>query len=115
MVRQPCLIVTYPPGVTSETQVGAVTNTFNVPGVVGNCFFLKTAEDAKAIRERVNACFELANLPDSTEEDRKRLLSFVVVCPPLITEGNVSGSGGCFVCAGCVKAALTVIMTLTPL
>ncbi|CAK0749843.1 hypothetical protein CVIRNUC_001942 [Coccomyxa viridis] len=58
--------------------VGAVTNTFNVPGVVGNCFFLKTAEDAKAIRERVNACFELANLPDSTEEDRKRLLSFVV-------------------------------------
>ena len=58
-----------------------MTNTFNVPGVVGNCFFLKTAEDAKAIRERVNACFELANLPDSTEEDRKRLLSFVVVCP----------------------------------
>ena len=66
-----------------HTQVGAVTNTFNVPGVVGNCFFLKTAEDAKAIRERVNACFELANLPDSTEEDRKRLLSFVVVYLPL--------------------------------
>ena len=82
-MRQPCLIVTCPPGVTNETQVGAVTNTFNVPGVVGNCFFLKTAEDAKAIQERVNACFELANLPDSSEEDRKRLLSFVVVCPQL--------------------------------
>ena len=80
-MKQPCLIVTDPPGVSNGTQVGAVTNTFNVPGVVGNCFFLKTAEDAKAIRERVNACFELANLPDSTEEDRKRLLSFVVVCP----------------------------------
>ena len=59
--------------------MGAVTNTFNVPGVTDHCFFLKTAEDAKAIRERVNACFELANLPESTEEDRKRLLSFVVV------------------------------------
>ena len=60
-------------------QVGAVTNTFGVPGVTDHCFFLKSAEDAKAIRERVNACFELANLPDSTEEDRRRLLSFVVV------------------------------------
>ena len=60
-------------------RVGAVTNTFGVPGVTDHCFFLKSAEDAKAIRERVNACFELANLPDSTEEDRKRLLSFVVV------------------------------------
>ena len=60
-------------------QVGAVTNTFGVPGVTDHCFFLKSAEDARGIRERVNACFELANLPESTEEDRKRLLSFVVV------------------------------------
>lgn len=60
-------------------QVGAVTNTFNVPGVTDHCFFLKSAEDARAIRERVNACFELANLPDSSPEDRKRLLSFVIV------------------------------------
>ena len=60
-------------------QVGAITNTFGVPGVTEHCFFLKSAEDARGIRERVNACFELANLPDSTEEDRKRLLSFVVV------------------------------------
>ena len=60
-------------------QVGAVTNTFNVPGVTDHCFFLKSAEDARAIRERVNACFELANLPDTSPEDRKRLLSFVIV------------------------------------
>lgn len=58
-----------------------MTNTFNVPGVTGHCFFLKTAEDAKAIRERVNACFELANLPECSQEDRERLLSFVVVRP----------------------------------
>ena len=72
------------PGMTCRAagyvlQVGAVTNTFNVPGVTDHCFFLKSAEDAKAIRERVNACFELANLPDTSPEDRKRLLSFVIV------------------------------------
>ena len=56
-----------------------MTNTFGVPGVEENCFFMKTAEDAKALRERINACFELANLPDTTEEVRRRLLNFVVV------------------------------------
>ncbi|EIE24243.1 FAD/NAD(P)-binding domain-containing protein [Coccomyxa subellipsoidea C-169] len=59
--------------------IGAVTNTFGVPGVDENCFYMKSAEDAKALRERINACFELANLPDTTDEERKRLLSFVIV------------------------------------
>ncbi len=40
---------------------------------------LKDAEHAKALRERFNACFELANLPETTEEERRRLLNFVVV------------------------------------
>jgi NADH dehydrogenase FAD-containing subunit len=37
------------------------------------------AEHAKQLRERFNACFELANLPDTSEAERRRLLSFVVV------------------------------------
>ena len=95
-------------------QVGAVTNTFNVPGVVGNCFFLKTAEDAKAIRERVNACFELANLPDSTEEDRKRLLSFVVVCPHRPPEVMCPAQETALYVLVVSRAALTVSVTLMP-
>ena len=31
------------------------------------------------LRERFNACFELANLPDTSEEERRHLLNFVVV------------------------------------
>ncbi len=73
-------------------QIGAVTNTFGVPGVDENCFYMKSAEDAKALRERINACFELANLPDTTDEERKRLLSFVIVstqCTPLLESRGV--------------------------
>lgn len=56
-----------------------MTNTFGVPGVDEHCFYMKSAEDAKALRERINACFELANLPETTDEERRRLLNFVVV------------------------------------
>ena len=71
-----------------STQIGAVTNTFGVPGVDEHCFYMKNAEDAKALRERINACFELANLPNTTDEERRRLLTFVIVsscrlCPGL--------------------------------
>lgn len=60
-------------------QVGSVTNTFNVPGVEENCFFLKDMEGAKALRQRINECFEISALPSTTPEERKRLLTFVVV------------------------------------
>lgn len=56
-----------------------MTNTFNVPGVEENCFFLKDMEGAKALRQRINECFEIAALPSTTPEERKRLLTFVVV------------------------------------
>ncbi|KAL3145311.1 hypothetical protein ABBQ38_001571 [Trebouxia sp. C0009 RCD-2024] len=59
--------------------VGSVTNTFNVPGVEENCFFLKDMEGAKALRQRINECFEISALPSTTPEERKRLLTFVVV------------------------------------
>ena len=65
----------------SWLQVGSVTNTFNVPGVEENCFFLKDMEGAKALRQRINECFEISALPSTTPEERKRLLTFVVVCP----------------------------------
>ncbi|KAL0054534.1 hypothetical protein WJX82_010454 [Trebouxia sp. C0006] len=59
--------------------VGSVTNTFNVPGVEENCFFLKDMEGAKALRQRINECFEISALPSTSPEERKRLLTFVVV------------------------------------
>lgn len=59
--------------------MGSVTNTFNVPGVEENCFFLKDMEGAKALRQRINECFEISALPSTTPEERKRLLTFVVV------------------------------------
>ena len=66
-------------------QVGSVTNTFNVPGVEENCFFLKDMEGAKALRQRINECFEISALPSTSPEERKRLLTFVVVCTYLST------------------------------
>ncbi|KAK9818387.1 hypothetical protein WJX72_011813 [[Myrmecia] bisecta] len=59
--------------------VGSVVNTFGVPGVQENAFFLKTAEHARTLRQRVNEAFELASLPGTTAAERKKLLSFVVV------------------------------------
>eukprot|EP00884_Botryococcus_braunii_P011219 jgi/Botrbrau1/20098/Bobra.0173s0002.1 len=59
--------------------VGASTNTFGVPGAEENCFFMKTMPDAKAARTHIGKCAEHAVLPSTTPEERKRLLSFVVV------------------------------------
>ncbi|CAO2189845.1 unnamed protein product [Urochloa humidicola] len=59
--------------------VGARTNTFNTPGVVENCHFLKEVEDAQKIRRSVMDCFEKASLPFLDEEERKKNLHFVVV------------------------------------
>ncbi|XP_027338117.1 external alternative NAD(P)H-ubiquinone oxidoreductase B2, mitochondrial-like [Abrus precatorius] len=59
--------------------VGANVNTFNTPGVVENCHFLKEVEDAQKIRRTVIDCFERANLPDVSEEEKKRILHFAIV------------------------------------
>ncbi|CBI28383.3 unnamed protein product, partial [Vitis vinifera] len=59
--------------------MGARSNTFNTPGVVENCHFLKEVEDAQRIRRTVIDCFERASLPNLSEEERKRILHFVVV------------------------------------
>ncbi|KAA8516577.1 hypothetical protein F0562_016917 [Nyssa sinensis] len=59
--------------------MGARSNTFNTPGVVENCHFLKEVEDAQRIRRTVIDCFERASLPSVSEEEKKKILHFVVV------------------------------------
>ncbi|KAL3681946.1 hypothetical protein R1sor_024902 [Riccia sorocarpa] len=59
--------------------VGALSNTFGIPGVEKYCHFLKELEDASRIRDTIVDCFETASLPNLTDEERKRVLSFVVV------------------------------------
>lgn len=59
--------------------VGAKPNTFNTPGVEEHAHFLKEADDALTIRKSVISCFERASLPNITEEERKKILHFVVV------------------------------------
>ncbi|XP_071720204.1 external alternative NAD(P)H-ubiquinone oxidoreductase B2, mitochondrial-like [Rutidosis leptorrhynchoides] len=59
--------------------MGARVNTFNTPGVEENCLYLKEVEDAKKIRRAVIDCFEKASLPNMSDEERKRILQFVVV------------------------------------
>ncbi|KAL8506665.1 hypothetical protein ACS0TY_017528 [Phlomoides rotata] len=59
--------------------IGAKVNTFNTPGVLENCHFLKEVEDAQRIRRTVMDCFEKAVLPNLTEEERKMNLHFVIV------------------------------------
>jgi len=58
--------------------VGAVSNTFNVPGVAEHALFLKELNDARELRQRIIQCFERANLPTTSVEERQRLVHFVV-------------------------------------
>lgn len=59
--------------------VGAVPNTFGVPGVREHTFFLKELADARAIRNRVINNFELAVQPGIDKSRVKQLLHFVIV------------------------------------
>lgn len=59
--------------------VGCYTQTFGTPGVKENSFFLKDVGDARKIRNRMLACFELAALPTTSEEMKRALLHFAVV------------------------------------
>ncbi|KAK8970822.1 hypothetical protein KSP40_PGU019541 [Platanthera guangdongensis] len=59
--------------------IGAKANTFNIPGVEDNCHFLKEIEDAQKIRKSIMDCFERATLPNLNEDERKKILHFVIV------------------------------------
>ncbi|PRW45623.1 NADH dehydrogenase [Chlorella sorokiniana] len=60
-------------------SVGAVNATFGIKGVQDHCFFLKSMEDAQQLRRHISKALEHAALPDVTPENRRKLLSFVVV------------------------------------
>ncbi|PYH44887.1 putative NADH-ubiquinone oxidoreductase 64 kDa subunit [Aspergillus saccharolyticus JOP 1030-1] len=57
--------------------VGCVTNPHGVKGLE-NCHFLKSIDDARKIKNQVLDNMELACLPTTSDEERRRLLSFVV-------------------------------------
>ena len=59
--------------------VGATVNTFGIKGVRENCLFLKQVEDAAKLRKAIAYCFERANIPEQSEEEKRNALSFVVV------------------------------------
>ncbi|KAJ9652170.1 hypothetical protein H2198_008556 [Neophaeococcomyces mojaviensis] len=58
-------------------SVGATTNPHGVKGLE-NCNFLKTIDDARLIKRKVLTNMEIACLPTTSDEERRRLLSFVV-------------------------------------
>lgn len=64
-------------------SAGNKTNTFNTPGIAERegeeVFFLKHLFHARQIRNRVLECFERASNPQITQQERDRLLSFIVV------------------------------------
>jgi len=57
--------------------LGSITNPHGVPGLE-NCHFLKDIHDARSIRNTVIRNLEEACLPTTSDEERRRLLSFVV-------------------------------------
>lgn len=59
--------------------VGAISNTYGIPGVKEYALFLKDIADARAIRQKIIDCFEMANTPGLIDDERKRLLHFLVV------------------------------------
>ena len=59
--------------------IGAQTNTFGIPGVAEHCHFLKQVEDARKIRAAIVNCFERANIPGLTEQEKVSSLTFAVI------------------------------------
>jgi NADH:ubiquinone reductase (non-electrogenic) len=59
--------------------VGAANNTFGISGVEENAHFLKELRDARRIRQNIIGNLERAGTPGMADEERRRLLHFVVV------------------------------------
>ncbi|XP_067131727.1 uncharacterized protein [Centruroides vittatus] len=60
-------------------SVGALNNTYGIPGVKEYTFFLKEINDAMKIRNKILDNFEVALEPNTSEDERKRLLHIVIV------------------------------------
>ena len=61
----------------AHAVAGSTSNPHGVKGLE-NCHFLKTVEDARGIRNRILHNLEAACLPTTSDEERRRLLSFVI-------------------------------------
>lgn len=59
--------------------VGCYSQTFGVEGVKEHACFLRDVGDARLVRLKVLQAFERANMPTTSDEDRKKLLHFAVV------------------------------------
>lgn len=57
---------------------GSVTSTYGVPGAEVHSYFLKTLEEAVALKNHIICCFEAASR-ETDAEKRKALLTFVIV------------------------------------
>jgi NADH dehydrogenase FAD-containing subunit len=60
-------------------SVGAQTTTFGTPGVEEYCNYLKQVGDAQQIKNAIVNCFESAGLPNLTEEEKIKELTFVII------------------------------------
>lgn len=56
---------------------GSVTHSFGVPGVKTHAYWLKTLEEAVALKNHIICCFEKA--VRETDEDRRRILLTLVI------------------------------------
>lgn len=61
----------------ANSTAGSTTNPHGVKGLE-NCNFLKTVEDARGIRNAILQNLEAACMPTTSDEERRRLLSFVI-------------------------------------
>ncbi|KAL7482996.1 hypothetical protein ACHAW6_008646 [Cyclotella cf. meneghiniana] len=59
--------------------VGAQTNTYGTPGVEEYCNYLKQVGDAMQIKNAILNCFESAGLPDLSDEEKEKELTFVII------------------------------------
>ncbi|KAK2592474.1 hypothetical protein QQS21_009819 [Conoideocrella luteorostrata] len=59
--------------------VGCHSQTFGIQGVQEHAHFLRDVGDARAIRLQILQAFETAGLPTTTDEERRKLLHFVIV------------------------------------
>ncbi|KAF6153066.1 hypothetical protein GIB67_034788 [Kingdonia uniflora] len=57
---------------------GAQVNSFSTPGVTEHCHFLKEVKDAQKIRRSVISCFQKADLPNLSQEEKIMKLHFVI-------------------------------------
>ncbi|KAL8923317.1 MAG: hypothetical protein Q9208_004717 [Pyrenodesmia sp. 3 TL-2023] len=60
-------------------SVGCYNQTFGNKGVKEHAYFLKDIGDARRIRKRILELFELASLPTTSEDMKRRILRFAVI------------------------------------